>query len=324
MMPRIAFAYSLTASLLVAPLGMAEEYDFEVEIGYSSVDFESSQTITTDGGVIFNSSEIDTDELRLSGTWFFKGLSDEKGPRSRAALTDRASSARLGYSQADRTFASFLSNTDPAFPFPPIDSRIESDDDAFAVDIRYINRNSGWIGSAGLLTSDATVGAPVSSSFDATGWRLGFGKYVSQNTTLELAISGVDVDGGSDTSGIGVTFEHLGDLTGHWQYAVDLAYNRINPDAGSDVDTWRAALALYPNKDIEFGLALEDVSGDLVSGNNLGVEGFASWFVRPNVRLAARYRVDDVDYQGNAVIGGAPTAGDADQDSFGVSATVRF
>ena len=324
MMPRIAIACSLTAVLLFAPPAMSEEFDFEFEIDYSNVDFEGSQTITTDGGVIFNSTDIDTDELRLSGTWFFKGLSDEKGPRSRAALIDRASSVRLGYSQTERTFASFLSNTDPSIPLPPIDTRLESDDDAFVVDMRYINRNSGWIGSAGLLTADTTVGAPVSSSFDATGWRLGFGRYVFDNTTLELEVGGVDVDGGSDTSTIGVTFEHFGNLVARWQYAVDLGYNRINPDGGSDIDTWRAALALYPNRDFEFGLAIEDVSGDLVSRSNLGFEGFAGWFVRPNVRLAARYRFDDVDYLGNTVIGGTPTVGDADQDAFGVSATVRF
>lgn len=324
MMPRVAIAYSLVSGIFLAPFAMAEEYDFEVEFGFSSLNFEGSQTITTNGGTIFSSSEIDTDELRLSGAWFFKGLSDERGPRSRAVLTDRASFVRIGYSQTESTFASFFSNTDPGIPLPPVDTRFESDDDAFVVEIRYINRDSGWIGSAGLLISDTTVGAPVSATFDATGWRLGFGKYISENTTLELEVSGVDVDGGSDTSGIGVTFEHLGSLGARWQYAADLAYSRINPDGGSDLDTWRAALALYPSRDVEFGLALEDVSGGIASQSNLGIEGFASWFVRPNVRLAARYRVDDADYPGNTTIGGAPTAGDADEDSFGISATVRF
>jgi len=322
MTPRIAPASLLMAALLLAQPGLAEEYDFEFDIGFSSLNFDGSQTITTNAGSIFNSTDLESDELSLSGTWFFKGLSDEKGPRSRARLTDRASSLTLGYSQTERTSTTVLTSTDPVFP--SFDTRFELDDDTIAAGFRYVDRDSGWIGSAGLVTTDTTVGGPVSTSFDATGWQLGFGKYLFENTTLELGFSQVDVDGGADTSAIGVTFEHLGQVNDRWQYGVDLGYNRIDGPGGSDVDAWRAALALYPNRDVEFGIALENASSNLAGDDNLGFEGFASWFVQPNIRLSARYRVDDVDYLGNLSIGGAPTASSADQDSFSINATVRF
>ncbi len=324
MMPRIAIASALTAGLLVAQPAMAEDYNFEFDIGFSSLNYDGSQTITTNLGSIFNSNDNETDELSLSGTWYFNGLSDDNGPRARATLVDRASSFTFGYSQTDRSLSTVLTSTDPTFPFPPIDLTINSDDDAFAADFRYVGRDSGWIGSIGLLTIDTSVGAPINSSFDATGWGLGFGKYIAENTTLELEFSQVDADGGSDASAIGVTFEHLGNFNDQWQYAVDVAYNHVDADGGPDVDTWRAAVSMYPNNDVEFGLAIQDGSSDLPGSDTLGFEGFASWFVRPNFKLSASYRVDDVDYVGNVAIGTSPTSSRADQDAFSIGATVRF
>ena len=84
---------------------------------------------------------------------------------------------------------------------------------------------------------------------------------------------------------------------------------------------------MYPTRDFEFGINVEDVTAH---GNTFfdldttTIEGFASWFVTPNVQLSARYRVDDVSFFPDVIIGGAPTASDADQDSIGISATVRF
>ena len=143
-----------------------------------------------------------------------------------------------------------------------------------------------------------------------------------ETTTIGLDISQVNADGG-DATVVAVSLEHLGDLGERWQYAVDVSYNRLDGDGGTELDTWRAAVALYPNRDFEFGVAVEDVSG-LFGRDSTGLEGFASWFVTPNVRLSARHRVDDADYFGNVSLGGAPTVSNADQDSFDVSATVRF
>lgn len=119
-------------------------------------------------------------------------------------------------------------------------------------------------------------------------------------------------------------FEHLGDLGERWQYAIDIGYNRADRDYGSDLDTWRAAIALYPTRDFEFGVAVEDGSANNGFLDNTGIEGFASWFVTPNVRLSARYGVDDINDSGNFSFGGATTVTDADRDSSGISASIRF
>jgi hypothetical protein len=316
----------LLVGMLVGADGIAEEYNYEIGLAFDSTRFDGSQTITTLGGTIFNSGETDTDDLSVLGSWYFAGLSDDKGPRARAALVDRASSLSVGYSQSEQTISSFLTSDDPSFPFPPNDSRFDSDGDTFTIDLRYVDRDSGWFGNAGWLASNTTLNGFVSQSFDATGWRLGVGKYVFENTTLNLDVSQVDVDGQGDATVAAVSLEHLGDLGERWQYAIDFGYSRVDADSDVELDTWGASIALYPTRDFEFGVAVEDISNnsDLIGVDTTGIEGFASWFVTPKVRLSARYRVDDVGFVPNVNIGGAPTVNDADQYSFGISATIRF
>jgi len=314
----------LLAGMLVATSGFAEEYDFEIGLAFDSTQFDGSQTTTTPGGTLFNSVKTDTDELSVFGRWYFAGLSDDKGPRARAVLVDRASSLNVAYSRTDQASSFFGTSDDPSFPIPPFNAEFDTDGDSFAVDFRYVDRDSGWFGNAGWLTSDITPFGFTDPSVDATGWNLGVGKYLFETTTLGLDVGEVNVTGRANVTVVAVSFEHLGDLGERWQYAIDIGYNRADRDFGSDLDTWRAAIALYPTRDFEFGVAIEDVSANNSSLDNTGIEGFASWFVTPNVRLSARYGVDDVNDSGNIPIGGATTVGDFDQDSFGISASIRF
>jgi hypothetical protein len=310
----------LLAGILVATSGFAEEYDFEIALAFDSTKFDDSQTTMTPGGTVFNLGETDTDELSVFGSWYFAGLSDDKGPRARAVLVDRASSVSVGYSRSDQTISEFRTSDDPSFPFAPLDVKFDSDGDSFVVDFRYVDRDSGWFGNAGLLTSNTTLGGFVNQSVDTTGWNLGAGKYLFETTTIGLDVGQVNVNGGGDATVVAVSFAHLGDLGERWQYAIDVGYNHADVDFGSELDTWGAAIALYPTRDFEFGVAIEDVSTNNAFLDTTGIEGFASWFVKPNVRLSARYRAYDVD---NSIFD-ASTVRDADQDSFGISATIRF
>lgn len=315
----------LLAGMLVGANGFTEEYNFEIGLAFDSTRFSGSKTITTPTGTIFNSGETDTDELSVLGSWYFAGLSDDKGPRARAALVDRASSLSVGYSRTEQTRSMILIVDDPSFPFPSTDSRSDSDGDSFAVNLRYVDRDSGWFGSAGLFNSDTTLYGFVADSVDATGWSLGGGKYLFETTTLGLDVGQIDGDGGSDATVVAVTFSHLGNLGERWQYAIDLGYSRIDADSAGERDTWDATFALYPTQDFEFGIAVEDRSYNGFNAllDTLGIGGFASWYVTSNVRLSAHYRVDDADFLGN-IFSSDPTVSDADQDSFRISASVRF
>lgn len=316
--------FGLLLGMLATTNGVAGEYGFEIGLAYDGTRFDGAQTITTAAGTILNSNEIDSDDLSVRSSWYFAGLSDDKGPRARAVLVDRASSLSIRYSRTEQTISTVLFSDDPLFPVPPLDSGIDSKGDSFTVDLRYVDRDSGWFGEAGLLTSDIRFAGFVSDSFDANGWRLGIGKYLFENTTLGIDYSDVDLDGGANSTVLAVSLEHLGRLGERWQYAVDIDYNRSDLDGSLDLDTWGAAVAIYPTRDFEFGIALEEVSGDFSFAERSSLQGFASWFVTPNVRLSARYQVDDVNFFGNVSIGGARTVSNADQDSFGLSASVRF
>ena len=315
-------ASAVIAAVSLSSAAQAESYDFEIGLAYSSGEFDGSQTILTNGGTIFNSVSTDTDDLDLIGSWYFKGLSDDKGPRARAVLVDRASALSAGYGRSEQTISTILTNDDPNFPFPPLDTTLESDADIYGLDLRYVDRDSGWLGVIGVTATRTKLGGFISASADATAWRVGFGKYLAANTTLGLDFSQTDVYGGGDASAIGVVLEHLGDLGANWQYAVDVRYDNVDSDGLVEIDTVRAALSYYQNRDFEFGIALEDASGG--GGDAFGVEGFASWFVTPRFRVAAGYRVDDVDFLGNVAVGGAPADSSADQSSFRIGAIVRF
>jgi hypothetical protein len=306
---------------------MAEQYDFEVELAYDRSQFDGSQTITTTGGTIFNSGETDNDDLGLIGSWYFSGLSDDKGPRARAVFVDRASSVSVSYTRSEQNISTYLTSDDPAFTFPAIDAEFDSSGNSFSANIRYIDKSSGWFGQAGLLSADTTLSGFVSDSVDATGWSLGVGKYLYDTTALSLDFSEVDVDGGGSATVTAVSLTHLGNLGSSWQYAIDVAYSRADADFGTEIDTWAAALAFYPTRDFEFGIAYEDVSDNSSSFIDLsttGIEGFVSWYVTPRFRLSARYRVDDTGYLGNVSVGGSPVVSDADQSAFGFSAAIRF
>jgi len=317
----------IVVGALFATKGFTEDFDFEIGLDFDSTSFDGSELITSPGGTIFNSSNIDTDELSLFGSWYFAGLSDDNGPRARAVFVDRASSIDFGYFRSDQTNSVFRSIDDPTSPVSPINSVVDSNGDSFAVGIHYVDRDSGWFGDADVLTSNTGLSGIVDDSRDTTGWNLGVGKYLYDTTALSLSVGEVDSDFGLDGTVVAIDFTHLGTLGNSWQYATDLKYSRLDANVGVELDTWDATFALYPTNEFEFGVSVSDVSQNRIGFTDLdstAIKGFASWYVTPNVKFSVRYGVDDVDYFSGVLIGGAPTASDADQDSLGISATVRF
>lgn len=312
---------------LIVSTSMAEEYNFEVGLDFDSMSFDGSESILEPGGTIFSLNGLDTDMSRVFADWYFVGLSDDNGPRARAEFVDRASSFSIAYTYSDQSGTLFRRSDDPATPLPPLDQALNDSGQAFAADFRYVDRESGWFGEAGIVSSETLLGGIALDSISrGDGWNIGVGKYVFETTSLSVNLGEVDNESVLDGSFVGLDFSHLGDLGERWQYATDLGYSRLDSDFGPDVDTWNATVALYPTRDFEFGFSAEDVSagsGQFFDLDRTSFEGFASWFVTPNVRLSARYRVDDVGFE-SSVITGAPMVTDTDQDSFGISATVRF
>ena len=172
----------------------AENFDFEIGVTYNRTQLDAEQTITTNVGSIFNSNDIDTDAWSLFGSWYFAGLSDDNGPRARAAFVDRASMLGVSYARVDVSASASLVSSDPAIP--SFEGSFNSDGDAYALDVRYVWRDSGWFANGGVAQTDTTIGGFVASSVDSTVWRVGVGKYLFDTTTLALDVSQADDDGG--------------------------------------------------------------------------------------------------------------------------------
>jgi hypothetical protein len=85
-------------------------------------------------------------------------------------------------------------------------------------------------------------------------------------------------------------------------------------DGFDDEGQYALSLALFPNADFEFGIsaARQQLDGGIEQDS---IAGFASWFVRNNVELGARYQQND---QNDSFIV------DYDSSEFGLGFNVRF
>ena len=305
---------------------VAGEYDYEAGLSYGNSSTNSSSPLLVSGGnpgsqfgSVTNSS--DSDRVELSGTWYYSGLSDKSGPKSRAAFLDRASGIRLAYSYDDLSGSYVNAGLQPPLPpgilpIPPSTGSTDGSTHALEVGLRHVWEASGWYGLAGATRIDSAFdtvfdGTSGSYDMDATAYTLGIGKYFGQATALDLSIISSDLDG-YDTKTYALSFNHVGSLGGNWHYAADLgvAVSDVDYDDGS----YSLGFSLFPNRELEFGI--EAVHQDWpFDGDRNTYEGFASWFVRDHVELNASYR--NADWKPNSVT-------DIDGDQFAVGVIVRF
>ncbi len=85
----------------------AEDYDYGVGLRYGMGTFDSTSIPIVNGVPMptlgRSTSSSDADNIDLIGAWYYSGLSDSNGPKSRAAFLSRASSFVLGYSRSDES-----------------------------------------------------------------------------------------------------------------------------------------------------------------------------------------------------------------------------
>jgi len=143
-----ALAVSMTSAAIAD-----EEYDFEIGLAFdnASMDFYSPAVVSggiPDPSLGLSTGTGETDIFSLLGTWYFQGLADVDGPRSRAAFLNRASSVSFGYARGDED--NTASSTGSLLP-PRFSSR-KTSTNAFNIDVRYVVPDSGWYGLAGAGT----------------------------------------------------------------------------------------------------------------------------------------------------------------------------
>lgn len=296
---------------------IADDYDYELglTLGRNNSDFASSafviETINGPITVPAVSTSSDSDIIELSGAWYYSGLSDADGPKSRSAFLSRASSISLSYSYSDDS--SSIRSTGGG-GFAPSNGSTDGRTNELSAKLRHVWRDSGWYVLAGVGRVDSEQrgesggGITFGSDFEATVYTLGAGKYFGQATALELSV--IDTDNGS--GGIALSFSHIGAIGKDWQYGADVAYGKS--DTGGDGDFYALRGALYPSAEFEFGLELSRrESGSRVDSDT--IEAFVGWFVRDHIELNARYQQDDPD---------TSPGEDIDNNQFSIGVNVRF
>ena len=296
---------------------VADNYDYELRVLY---DRGNSDTVSTAlvGGVPTPSlgvskSSSDSNNIILAGAWYYSALSDNSGPRSRAAFLSRASSISVDYTRGDDS-SSF---TFTGSAFPPTSGSSDATYNSISARLRHVWRDSGWYALAGVSRSEAeldfeTNGTVSSADSDATGYTLGVGKYFGRATAVDLSAATTDTEG-FDSTNFNLSLAHIGSIGKRWQYGTDVALARSDQDG--DEGSYSLRGSLYPSPELEFGLGYS--RRQFNGGLDLeALEGFMSWFVRDHVGLTARYWHDI----SNESIPGR----DTDNNQLGVGISVRF
>ena len=303
---------------LTAVTASAGDYDYELTFSLGGSDTSTASDVNDSR---FSS---DTDAYSLTGRWFYDGLSDTNGPRSRAPFLDRTSSLALSFERTERGNSQFL----PAPVFGPVNQTTtnDSDSDTLELALRHVWDESGWYALASYARVERDLSSRVlidgqpptfvfDGSSDATTYSLGVGKYVLPNTALQFEVA--DLEAGSNARllfGEGRTYDlsltHIGKVTDVWSFAIDAAVSRSDADSGGEADGYALSTALLPGNDLEFGVGFSRFDADgFAEREELDV--FTSWFVRENIELRARYR----DIRSNF---------EFDSDRFDVGVNVRF
>jgi len=317
---------TLTGTVL-ARNAVAGEYDFEGGLSYGNSSTDTVSPLFSFGGpnpvptAGTSTSSTDSDRVELSGAWYYSGLSDKNGPKSRAAFLDRASSVQFSYSYDDLS-GSFSSSGLQAplppgiLPIPPSTATTDGTTRSLKAGLRHVWKASGWYGLAGATRVDSdldTVFNGISGSYDtdATVYSFGVGKYLGEATALNLSVVSSDL-GGYDTTAYALSFNHIGSIGSDWQYGADLTV--AVSDTDEDDGNYSLGLSLFPTTEIEFGIQVLHHESAYDPDRDT-YEGFVSWFVRDHVELIASYR--NADWEPNSLT-------DTDSDQFTIGVNVRF
>lgn len=314
-MARVAPLQAIVLGAALPAVAWSGDYNYEAGFG-----FERSESSLLDTGFGFGppgpgfpSLSVDTEStaFEVAGTWFFDGLSDERGPRSRAAFVDRASSLNVLIGDSS-------SETDTVFRIPggmPPETRdsFDSDGTRFALGGRYVLEPSGWFFTGEYVRLDIdTFGADAEVDLLAAG----FGKYLGEMTTLELSVARSELDvsgGGSDTdSGLILAFDHIGGDASGTQYGIGASVSNQSLEGSSGSYTVR--VSLYPNRDLSLNVSVSGQLGsDPIDATVFSVGG--GWFFTEAFEVSAGYTFTQFDEEDNV---------DLDDDGFRLGARYRF
>lgn len=147
-----------------APVTVAAPYSAEL-----SLDYEETEVGSTD-----------TDTIDFAGRYYFSPVNTGNGPLQEAAFIERADSIAFRYNGSESELGSQTIN----------------DTDSYELSGTYVHNETGWLIGAGY--SDISGSGPSSpfsrTDIDGDSYSLSIGKYLLDNTTLELGYQKTEID----------------------------------------------------------------------------------------------------------------------------------
>ena len=277
----IALAVSATAQA---------DYQWELGAAYGTGEFD------------IGDQNPDNDEISGYGTYFIDAVDDTKGPLAEAAFLDRASSISL-----------FAVNAN-------IDGDAINDlgRKNYGLEIHAVSSDAGWITDFGyareendtLRTSLSAGNLPTIpgnrplDTIDVDRFKVGFGKYLTDRTTLVASYIYSDIDEAGDFSTYRVDLEHLfqfsfGDIKAEAAYGlVDISVDDTLLEDADDIDIYLVGATYYFGSNKNWGVGVNYGQEDFGGDSYKRVEGNVSWFITDQWEVALDYsdgEFDDLD-----------------------------
>lgn len=234
----------------------------------------------------------DIDKTAIGGTFYLDSVDVSKGPLAEAAFLDHASNISLSYVYTDA------------------DDIIEDlDGDEYGIDGRYVTDSAGWIFEGSYQRNE-----PNNAEVDT--YSLGFGKYLTDATTLVVSYAEADVDEGGDTDGYRASVEHLwGWSGGGFKLAGNVGL--VNVEDNDDTNIYNIAGTWYITNNL--GLTFTTGYTETYNQEFLSSGVIADWFVTEQIALSAKVEYAESD---DDVFDGENS--EAEITSVAIGARIRF
>lgn len=292
----------IAALAAIAPFALlnAEPYNWELGASYVTGDTD------------INDIDVNEDNLAFDGVYYFKTIDTTGRSLHEAPFLQRSSLVELGVDIED--FDDDLNNV--------------VDTDTYSLNTTLIHPDNGWYLKLGYVDSDANIENPDTPSAMIVGYQPSYdgfsaavGKYIFQDTTLQLGVTELDIDGdffiqsggSSDSDSVGIGFKHYGGINEKVAYSIEANYyfldlrvadfEDLDDDPFDDSgDVYSITGTLYPMRELAIGLSYTD-SDDLMGlpyltststiQDGLGVS--AEWFFTDNFSVHAVYNNQEYD-----------------------------
>ncbi len=283
---------AIVAGIALAVSAAAQaDYQWELGAAYGTGEFD------------IGAQNPDNDQISGYGTYFIDAVDDTKGPLAEAAFLDRASSISL--------FA--------------VNANIDGDGirdlgrKNYGLEIRAVSSDAGWITdfgysreendtlrtslSAGQLPTIPVVGRGL-DTIDIDRFKVGFGKYLTDRTTLVASYIYSDIDEAGDFSSYRLDLEHLfqfsfGDIMTEASYGiVDVSVDDSILDDKDDIDIFLVGATYYFGSNKNWGVGVNYGEEDFGGDSWKRWEANASWFINDQWEVALDYsdgEFDDLD-----------------------------